>query len=176
MKIHLNQCIQVYVMSHRCHCWDQLELKNNMNNAFISMEKTVAAWIPYILLYVMQLYIPFFLSLHFLDHQKTMNLLFFQSFFWSQRQIKPRFPIFFYYLTSIVDGNVFYCILLRHFARHLSHSFTRIRENLLEWRHLLLCRLQSTVYHSEVELYYAKNCYIPNCIQYMLMPSFLCIP
>lgn len=139
MKIYLNTCIRVCVMSHRCCCRDQLELKNNIQH-----------WLR-----------KSWQCNHNLCISEIIKKLYFCSlsiFFlvWASNQ--TTFLPFFYYSTSIVDRNVPYCILLRH--KHLSHFFIRKQGKSLRMTiFIVLCHFQSTVLkRGRVELY--QNCYV----------------
>lgn len=68
-----------------------------------------------------------------------------------------------------MNGNVFYCILLRHFAKHLSHFSQRNTEKSSRMTtFIILCRLQSSemlfFFLLSSELHYARNGFIPKLV------------
>lgn len=108
-----------------------------------------------------------------------VSLTLLQSFNWFKHQIKPRFAIYFFFISVyflvlflLLNNHcewkcALLCILLKYIAKHLSHFLAQIRKNRLEWRHLLccvVCNLLSTTF--SVNSYYIWwNCHTPNCIR-----------
>lgn len=106
-----------------------------------------------------------------------VSLTLLQSFNWFKHQIKPRFAIFFfsspsissfsfYYLTTIVNGNVLYCVFFWNTSLstcHISwHKYGKIVLN-DDIYYAASFAIFSQLLFQRIHIIFWWNCHTPNC-------------